>query len=242
MKENKKMWLLWGIILLLFIISKCSTNNFPEEIDIQQDEEISKSLELSKELFNHATLRSDDIAKYIELSNVTHNHFEKADFETLSYEEELEWYSEYIILMGNVVNFLELRIDHLDTYYNFVIENEDGLKEKEVDTFDLKKDLKDEIIGATQTIETIESTIESARETRSLIIQNKHLEESLSEYGVSKPKKSTTICSHNAYNCDDFSVWEEAQLAFEKCGGLANDVHNLDADKDGIACEGLYYN
>ena len=31
----------------------------------------------------------------------------------------------------------------------------------------------------------------------------------------------------------------EAQAVFEMCGGTANDVHRLDADKDGEACESL---
>ncbi len=47
------------------------------------------------------------------------------------------------------------------------------------------------------------------------------------------------ICSYNAYNCPDFSTHAEAQALYELCGGVNNDIHKLDADKDGIACEGL---
>jgi len=47
------------------------------------------------------------------------------------------------------------------------------------------------------------------------------------------------ICSYNAYNCSDFSTHNEAQNVFEQCGGVNNDVHKLDSDKDGIACESL---
>jgi hypothetical protein len=46
-------------------------------------------------------------------------------------------------------------------------------------------------------------------------------------------------CSSNIYNCGDFSDHYEAQELFEECGGLNNDVHGLDRDKDGIACETL---
>jgi|GEM_PF-1221787 len=53
------------------------------------------------------------------------------------------------------------------------------------------------------------------------------------------PPKEKIICSHDAYNCKDFSSQEEAQRVFEYCGGVKNDVHHLDSDKDGIACEGL---
>lgn len=47
------------------------------------------------------------------------------------------------------------------------------------------------------------------------------------------------ICSYNAYNCPDFTTHAEAQKVFEFCGGINNDIHKLDADKDGIACESL---
>ena len=47
------------------------------------------------------------------------------------------------------------------------------------------------------------------------------------------------ICSTNVYNCDDFSTHAEAQEVFEYCGGISNDVHRLDGDDDGIACESL---
>jgi len=46
-------------------------------------------------------------------------------------------------------------------------------------------------------------------------------------------------CSYNAYNCDDFSTHNQAQRVFEYCGGINNDVHRLDRDKDGWACESL---
>ncbi len=46
-------------------------------------------------------------------------------------------------------------------------------------------------------------------------------------------------CSSNTYNCDDFSSQAEARKVFEACGGVANDVHKLDRDLDGVACETL---
>jgi len=41
-------------------------------------------------------------------------------------------------------------------------------------------------------------------------------------------------CSHNIYNCSDFDSQEEAQEIFAQC---KTDVHDLDRDNDGIACE-----
>ncbi|MCG2692623.1 thermonuclease family protein [Candidatus Parcubacteria bacterium] len=53
------------------------------------------------------------------------------------------------------------------------------------------------------------------------------------------PPKEGTICSYNAYNCSDFSTHAEAQSVFDYCGGITNDIHRLDADKDSLACESL---
>lgn len=55
------------------------------------------------------------------------------------------------------------------------------------------------------------------------------------------PKKEgkEIICSYNAYNCSDFTTHAEAQEVFEYCGGIDNDIHRLDGDNDGIACEAL---
>ncbi|HII15730.1 MAG TPA: hypothetical protein HA362_05450 [Nanoarchaeota archaeon] len=50
---------------------------------------------------------------------------------------------------------------------------------------------------------------------------------------------SGTICSRNAYNCGEFSSQSAAQRVFEACGGVSNDIHILDKDKDGEACESL---
>jgi len=55
-----------------------------------------------------------------------------------------------------------------------------------------------------------------------------------------QPRPSqTVICSYNVYNCSDFSTHAEAQSVYEQCGGANNDVHRLDQDKDGLACESL---
>lgn len=46
-------------------------------------------------------------------------------------------------------------------------------------------------------------------------------------------------CSRNAYNCSHFRTRLEAQAAYQACGGRDNDVHRLDDDRDGLACEFL---
>ena len=41
------------------------------------------------------------------------------------------------------------------------------------------------------------------------------------------------------YNCSDFKYQEEAQAVYEKCAKNGLDVHGLDRDKNGIACQSL---
>jgi Excalibur calcium-binding domain len=44
-------------------------------------------------------------------------------------------------------------------------------------------------------------------------------------------------CRVNAYDCGDFTTRFEAQAVYWACGGRQNDVHRLDQDGDGWACE-----
>lgn len=65
------------------------------------------------------------------------------------------------------------------------------------------------------------------------------VEEEEEEQETKKTIDSGYICSYNAYNCDDFSTHSQAQAVYELCGGVSNDIHRLDRDKDGLACESL---
>lgn len=49
----------------------------------------------------------------------------------------------------------------------------------------------------------------------------------------------THQCWRNAYACRDFGTHAKAQATYLACGGLKNDVHRLDTDWDGMACERL---
>lgn len=54
-----------------------------------------------------------------------------------------------------------------------------------------------------------------------------------------REKQKNIICSYDAYNCGDFFTHTQAQSVFIECGGVNNDVHRLDGDGDGSACESL---
>jgi micrococcal nuclease len=59
------------------------------------------------------------------------------------------------------------------------------------------------------------------------------------EPSPSNLEPSSIICSRNAYNCTDFKTQEDAQKVYDQCGGVDNDVHKLDKNKDGTACDSL---
>jgi len=47
-------------------------------------------------------------------------------------------------------------------------------------------------------------------------------------------------CSKDIYNCGNFTLQSEAQAVYDYCKGQGDgDVHRLDADLNGKACEGL---
>ena len=82
-----------------------------------------------------------------------------------------------------------------------------------------------------------------------------HTKKSTGDYHCHTPKKARTdartnarsdargttgSCSGNMYNCSDFGTHTEAQGVYESClEQVGYDVHDLDRDDDGIACESL---
>lgn len=51
---------------------------------------------------------------------------------------------------------------------------------------------------------------------------------------------ASIVCSANIYNCPDFANHSEAQEVYETCFEEAgSDIHDLDGDDDGVACEEL---
>lgn len=57
---------------------------------------------------------------------------------------------------------------------------------------------------------------------------------------TSAPPGNCSTCAYDAYNCSDFSTQAAAQACYDYCmQKVGYDVHRLDANKDGIACESL---
>ena len=56
---------------------------------------------------------------------------------------------------------------------------------------------------------------------------------------VDDPPPPPCPCDRDARNCDDFASQGAAQQCFESCLPVSGDIHRLDADNDGEACEQL---
>ena len=57
---------------------------------------------------------------------------------------------------------------------------------------------------------------------------------------IQPPSTAVCDCSSDIYNCSDFSTHAEAQACYEYCKSLGRgDIHHLDGNNDGIACESL---
>ncbi len=56
---------------------------------------------------------------------------------------------------------------------------------------------------------------------------------------ISQNEETEVICVTDTYNCDDFPNQFEAQMTYNRCLRLFGDIHRLDNDGDGEACESL---
>lgn len=57
---------------------------------------------------------------------------------------------------------------------------------------------------------------------------------------TSPPAAAVCECSGNLYNCSDFSTHRQAQACYDYCVSIGRgDIHRLDGDNDGVACESL---
>ncbi len=68
----------------------------------------------------------------------------------------------------------------------------------------------------------------------------KHIQEQMDYVQKMMTLQENAECNYNAYNCDDFNTRAEAQAVMFACKSQGKgDIHYLDGDDDGIACESL---
>jgi endonuclease YncB( thermonuclease family) len=59
---------------------------------------------------------------------------------------------------------------------------------------------------------------------------------------INPPSGEACACIAGLYSCDDFSTQAEAQICYDYCRALdLGDIHNLDSDGDGLACNSSTY-
>lgn len=127
------------------------------------------------------------------------------------------------VFLEDGTNFNKMMVEEGYAYeytYNLPYKYQSEFKQAEEQAKALKKglwadDACQEEVTQAQTVSTPESTAETTE----------------------TPAKSN--CSSNVYNCTDFATHAEAQATYEYCGGVNNDIHKLDRDKDGQSCESL---
>ncbi len=99
-----------------------------------------------------------------------------------------------------------------------------------------KKEVPAALIPAPASTSTASSTPVAAQTTEPPPPQQKQSEPTEEPEPAAE---GTYTCSSNKYNCTHFKTHAEAQAVFDQCGGAENDVHKLDNNKDGEACESL---
>ncbi len=91
--------------------------------------------------------------------------------------------------------------------------------------------------------EVLESTKSTKTPNEELPTIEKEIEDPVDEPVITPPTKvpvPSCNCSNNIYNCKDFSTQQQAQDLYECClSNVAHDIHGLDRDTDGMACESL---
>lgn len=70
--------------------------------------------------------------------------------------------------------------------------------------------------------------------------QNNNQENTQTPPPVNNTESTTYNCSSNTYNCSDFTTHVEAQAVHDYCfSKVGKDIHKLDQNNDGAACESL---
>lgn len=81
------------------------------------------------------------------------------------------------------------------------------------------------------------------KEHREQLIRDEARLEELKKTRAETPPSITgslPICHSNVYNCADFKSQVDAQITMRYCWEIVgSDIHYLDGDGDGIACESL---
>jgi hypothetical protein len=152
-----KVWKTIGIVFILVIIvffgtlviyANFRSSSFEQEINYIQD--VNKQNVLIEELDKYLNTFKEDTTEM--------NHImDKYNLKSINIDERIQILNEYI-------NYYNIRLNHLNSFYNFIVNNENELKETGVDTYGWKKQIQD-----TQTI--LKNNIAGMRNDVEMIIE-----------------------------------------------------------------------
>lgn len=152
------------IFSLALFISGCVSEQDIKNQRIQQ--------QLVSEFNKHVDLYNDDT---LEMNGI----MGKYNLKSISLDERINVVNEYI-------NFYNIRINHLNDFYNFIIYNEQDLINIGVDTFKWKKNIKDTTIILKNNIEGMKNDVQQIinyeNELRRLQNQQQMTQQQYNEY------------------------------------------------------------
>lgn len=123
-------------------------------------------------------------------------------------------------------------------YDEYIIQLEEGKAKLELIKDEISEDNPTQFEKDRVELELFREKTKSNKPNKKTDRDEQEEEEPEPEDNQEEEEDEVCDCSSNIYNCDDFSTHDEAQGCFEYCGA-SSDVHWLDGDDDGVACEGL---
>ena len=155
-----------------FITSVKETSQSTEE----EFQEWKEDLDLIQEFDKYSTKKEELFEIFDKSGKKYTSHYETwEDVENKDYDKKIEWEWELIHLQEDKILNLKVYIDHLDSYYEFVSNNEEFLKGNGFDTFDIKQHTREYIVKWNNLVESYESSIEDSKEMLDLYYQLKLL-------------------------------------------------------------------
>ena len=157
-----------------------------------------------------AKARAQRIVEEFKLHTETVSNDEKTFLLLLENLTRTRGTSEFSFTSSRYMREHDIIVSHLDAYMAFLDENKEALQ----------------ILLGVENFYERQKVAEDAK--LAYIDMSESIEKQL--------QGDLTVCESKIFDCDDFSTQAEAQIIFEFC---YTDVHRLDGDNDGIACESL---
>jgi len=143
--------------------------------------------------------------------------------------------SKYFLYEGKLINKIEKVENKVEKDVDEFYKDVDDVEEEIVNNFE---EFADGFVSDFE-LEMEQEFKERVEEGNLEDLEREDLDDILEGFEEETGELPEIVCSEDYYNCGDFNFAYEAFVVFEICGGRVNDIHGLDKDGNGIACEGL---